>query len=204
MLGLIGNKGAVAASFGVYSTSLCMVCAHLASGTSAVEARNLEYAQLLQRIAFPTPPAELATDADAPPSVLEHDAVFWFGDLNSRINLDADATRSLAMRGELEQLRLHDQLLASQRAGAAFEGFVEGVLDFPPSYKYDIGTDVFDTSEKRRPPAWCDRVLWRATALKAHSGPRDAGAATEGEAATLPAPAPDTPLRTNRCGIKCG
>ena len=94
-------------------------------------------------------------DSNEPCSVLDHDFVIWLGDLNYRINLDAEATRTLATRGEIEALRAHDQLLSAVRSGAAFDSFSEAELDFPPTYKYDIGTDNFDTSEKRRPPAWC-------------------------------------------------
>ena len=200
LLGIMGNKGAVAASLAIHSTSLCVVCAHLASGSSAVDARNLEYAVLLQRLTFSGDGGESgeggegggkhgvgATGGGASGSsaggstsghhtrhggggddaeaaihgVLGHDCVVWFGDLNYRISLDGEATRSMAARGELTSLRAHDQLLAAQRSGAVFGGFVEAPLDFPPTYKYDIQSDAFDTSEKRRPPAWCDRVLWR-------------------------------------------
>jgi hypothetical protein len=37
---------------------------------------------------------------------------------------------------------------------AAFEGYEEGPLLFRPTYRYDVGTDNYDTSEKSRIPAW--------------------------------------------------
>lgn len=42
-----------------------------------------------------------------------------------------------------------------------FRGFIEGKLDFAPTYKYDLFSDDYDTSEKCRTPAWTDRVLWK-------------------------------------------
>ena len=38
--------------------------------------------------------------------------------------------------------------------------YIEGQLNFDPTYKYDDHSDVYDTSEKRRAPAWCDRILY--------------------------------------------
>ena len=46
-------------------------------------------------------------------------------------------------------------------AGLTFPHYSEARITFPPTYKYDLGTDTYDTSEKARIPAWCDRVLFR-------------------------------------------
>lgn len=64
---------------------------------------------------------------------------------------------------ELEYLRANDQLNLQRAAHKAFEGFEEGVLTFPPTYKYQPGADVYEErpDKKKRAPAWCDRVLWR-------------------------------------------
>lgn len=39
-------------------------------------------------------------------------------------------------------------------ARLAFEAYQEGPILFRPTYRYDVGTDNYDTSEKMRIPAW--------------------------------------------------
>jgi phosphatidylinositol-bisphosphatase len=62
----------------------------------------------------------------------------------------------------------HDELHQQMKKGKAFhDGWQEGPIRFLPSYKYDVGTvGVFDSSEKRRCPSWCDRILYRTRAAK--------------------------------------
>lgn len=48
-----------------------------------------------------------------------------------------------------------------QEQGNVFKNFLEGDINFAPTYKYDLFSDDYDTSEKCRAPAWTDRVLWK-------------------------------------------
>ncbi|KAJ9642939.1 hypothetical protein H2199_004461 [Coniosporium tulheliwenetii] len=63
----------------------------------------------------------------------------------------------------LSSLLPHDELHQQQKARKAFyDGWREGPIQFLPTYKYDRGSvGVFDSSEKRRTPSWCDRILYR-------------------------------------------
>ena len=63
----------------------------------------------------------------------------------------------------LSSLLAHDQLHAQMRSRKAFhDGWREGLIDFLPTYKYDVGSvGMFDSSEKQRGPSWCDRILYR-------------------------------------------
>jgi hypothetical protein len=155
LLGM-GNKGAVAASLQLYDSSVCMVCSHLAAGSKAVQARNSEVTILQSGLRFPDMTVSWRKGAPPPPlSVGHHDVVIWFGDLNYRINLpDSDVRAHLEGGGSLQALLIHDELRQQQAAEETFTNFREGTITFRPTYKYDVGTDTYDTSEKRRAPAW--------------------------------------------------
>ena len=60
-----------------------------------------------------------------------------------------------------DRLLQQDQLLREKRENRVFSGWNEAPITFAPTYKYDYGTDIYDSSEKARIPAYCDRVLWQ-------------------------------------------
>jgi hypothetical protein len=72
--------------------------------------------------------------------------VIWFGDFNYRIGLSLEATKDLVKRGDLERLFENDQLNLQMVAGLCFRFYSEARITFMPTYRYDIGTDEFDTS----------------------------------------------------------
>ena len=86
------------------------------------------------------------------------------GDLNYRLQtpptMTPDIIRALSDSFQLHKLLPLDQLHTQQKNGLAFTQFHEGKIDFKPTYKYDPSTNMWDTSEKNRAPAWCDRVLY--------------------------------------------
>ncbi|NXH87415.1 INP5K phosphatase, partial [Edolisoma coerulescens] len=53
------------------------------------------------------------------------------------------------------------QLNMAKKKEAFLKEFKEGPLQFKPTYKFDLYSEVYDTSEKRRKPAWTDRILWK-------------------------------------------
>lgn len=72
--------------------------------------------------------------------------VFWLGDLNYRIDdMDSDQVRRLADKGHYDILQANDQLVKQKREKKCFKGFHEGEINFKPTYKYDPGTDSWDT-----------------------------------------------------------
>ena len=61
----------------------------------------------------------------------------------------------------LEALLEADQFKQQRFQRKVFTGYSEGDITFIPTYKFDPGTDNWDSSEKARAPAWTDRVLWK-------------------------------------------
>nr|CAB3266760.1 synaptojanin-1-like [Phallusia mammillata] len=150
MGGTAGNKGAVAVSFLMYNTSMCFICSHFAAGQTQVLERNNDYNEITSNLTF-----------TKGRKIFSHDYVFWCGDFNYRIDLSGDEVKQLVKEKNWEKLKEFDQLLVHKRMGNIFKGFMEGDMNFAPTYKYDPFSDDYDTSEKCRTPAWTDRILWK-------------------------------------------
>ncbi|KAG6876892.1 hypothetical protein C0992_011416 [Termitomyces sp. T32_za158] len=166
MGGRYGNKGAIISRFVLDDTSICLLNCHLAAGQNAVPQRNGDVTAILERNAlFPVThfPFAYVGGGDGT-MILDHEIVIVNGDMNYRIDHRRDAIISSIRSNDYTHLLTHDQLLREIKYNRAcrFRGFSEGALNFPPTYKYDPHTNDYDTSEKRRSPAWCDRVLWRS------------------------------------------
>uniref|UniRef100_A0A4X1VTY8 phosphoinositide 5-phosphatase n=1 Tax=Sus scrofa TaxID=9823 RepID=A0A4X1VTY8_PIG len=149
MGGKAGNKGAVAIRFQFHSTSFCFICSHLTAGQSQVKERNEDYREITQKLSFPMGR-----------NIFSHDYVFWCGDFNYRIDLTYEEVFYFVKRQDWKKLLEFDQLQLQKSSGKIFKDFHEGTIDFGPTYKYDVGSAAYDTSDKCRTPAWTDRVLW--------------------------------------------
>ena len=156
--GVLGNKGCVAACLKLFGTSVAFVSAHLAAHESNVHQRNEMYHKISTDLAL-----DCHTPSRAPagtPLEGRFDCVVFMGDLNYRINGGRAMVERLIKSQRRPVLRNNDQLREEMTHGRAFSGYSEAKLDFDPTYKFNAGTSDYDTSAKRRVPAWTDRVLF--------------------------------------------
>ncbi|KAG2697058.1 hypothetical protein I3843_07G087800 [Carya illinoinensis] len=170
LMGYLGNKGSISISMSLHQTSFCFVCSHLTSGQKDGDElrRNSDVMEILRKTRFPR--VRGMSDAGSPQTILEHDRIIWLGDLNYRIALSYRSAKALVEMHNWRALLENDQLCIEQRRGHVFEGWNEGKIYFPPTYKYSTNSDRYagddrHPKEKRRTPAWCDRILWYGRGL---------------------------------------
>ncbi|PWN26070.1 DNase I-like protein [Jaminaea rosea] len=172
-----GNKGAILSRVTIDDTSCCFINAHLAAGQKHVKQRNADVAQIMEAEALPASISDGsdgggAADADVVyvsggdgQLVLDHELVFLGGDLNYRIDLPRSQVINAIERRDWPLLQERDQLTLELRKNAPtfrLRGFREaGEKEWGPTYKFDRGSGTYDSSEKKRAPAWCDRLLYR-------------------------------------------
>lgn len=111
------------------------------------------------------------------------DFVVFMGDLNYRINGNRSVVNKLLASEMHEVMLSNDQLRVSMAAGLVFPNFIgksprffhpcelifltrllllsiEPPLNFRPTYKFDLNSDVYDSGPKSRVPSWTDRILY--------------------------------------------
>ncbi|KAL6840561.1 hypothetical protein ACP4OV_030371 [Aristida adscensionis] len=158
-MGYIGNKGSISVSMSIYQTHFCFICCHLTSGEKDGDElkRNADVQEIHRRTIF-NPVSRLSM----PKTIYDHERIIWLGDLNYRINLPYEKTHELISKQDWNGLFRKDQLKVELRKGHLFDGWTEGVINFPPTYKYKVNSEKYISDEPRsgrRTPAWCDRIL---------------------------------------------
>jgi len=156
--GMAANKGGVAISFSYAGRiSLCFVVSHLAAGFSNTDDRHQDFKAIATGLHF-----------SRGRGLRDFDAVFWMGDFNFRIQASNSRVRGLIARARshrelflpiVNRLFESDQLNHQMASGQSFPFFDEHEIRFLPTYKFDKGTQLYDTSDKERVPAWTDRIV---------------------------------------------
>ncbi|KAI4310853.1 hypothetical protein MLD38_035800 [Melastoma candidum] len=182
----IGNKGAVGLRVRVYGRSLCLVNCHFAAHVEAIARRNADFDHVYRTMTFSRPSSLINVEAvaalsgaqqrraanamgpnvaEGAPELSEADMIIFLGDFNYRIEgISYDEARDFIRQRCFDWLREKDQLRAEMEAGHVFQGMREAVIMFPPTYKFERhspGLAGYDSGEKKRIPAWCDRILYR-------------------------------------------
>ncbi|CAL5226967.1 g9852 [Coccomyxa viridis] len=234
VLGMGGNKGAVAVSFSLYRRRIAFVCSHFAAHQNMVEARNANYATICRHLCFGKrgaanvePDVSSAggnradkarhaadtidngsdSDDETPPEpkllrgqgLKEMDMLVWLGDFNYRVDAEYAEAKGLVRRNDLSLLLSKDQLKLEMAAGRTFVHLQEAPITFRPTYKFDKHSQEpldYDSSEKRRVPAWTDRILFRGSQARQTSGPdggHTLGGSLYGRVYSIPAVPRDRP-----------
>lgn len=177
----IGNKGAVGLRIRVYDRIMCFVNCHFAAHLDAVNRRNADFDHVYRTMSFGRPTNLLnataagtlssipifrgTNSAEGMPELSEADMIIFLGDFNYRLDdISYDEARDFVSQRCFDWLREKDQLRAEMEAGNAFQGMREAIITFPPTYKFErhqAGLAGYDSGEKKRIPAWCDRILYR-------------------------------------------
>ncbi|XP_063534036.1 inositol polyphosphate 5-phosphatase E isoform X2 [Cydia strobilella] len=167
------TKGAVAISFALFGSTFLFVTAHLTAHQEKVKERVSDIKRIIRAIDLPK---NLPCRHKSKDVTNNFDYVFWCGDLNFRLGEPRTAVLQWIEQTEfplphhLPHGLLHaDQLTAVLEDGAAFRDFREAPITFPPTYKYDPGSQQFDTSSKQRAPAYTDRILFKARTMTGNS-----------------------------------
>ncbi|KAL1115935.1 hypothetical protein AAG570_005430 [Ranatra chinensis] len=158
------TKGALGIAFYLFGTSFLFITCHLTAHQDKVKERLNDIRRITKSLELPKvlPLSRHSRDVTD-----NFDYVFWCGDLNFRIcRPRTEVLNWLSQQSfpldEPHEFTSEDQLTSNLSSGSVLRGFEEAPITFPPTYKYDPGTQNFDSSQKRRTPSYTDRILYKS------------------------------------------
>ena len=139
--GVAANKGIICIKMSYCDKTISIFGSHFEAFDSRNEYRIKEWKQLTEMID-------------------NSDYAIMGGDLNFRITLPKLQVEQAINQKQLSYLLEFDSLRKSQKENSELQIWNEGQIGFQPTYKYDLSSDLYDTSPKQRIPSWCDRILF--------------------------------------------
>jgi phosphatidylinositol-bisphosphatase len=165
---LLKTKGALGISFAFFGSSFLFINSHLSAHQNKLKHRIEEYEKICQSFNLPKNLRPLNPRYVSKDVTARFDCVFWFGDLNFRLELSRKEVMDILDKAKNESnpsinsLIEKDQLTNTMKKGLAFSGFFESSSpQFPPTYKFKFGTNDYDTVSQRV-PSYTDRILYRS------------------------------------------
>lgn len=137
-----------------YDSAICFVNCHLPAGQKKCEARLAAFDYIHEK---------------AMGNVWDYSWIIFTGDTNFRVSLPYNSVLEYVQKyrqaesehgsAEVSGTLLHqmvsaDQLQCEKHKSAFLKKYQEQKIGFLPSYKFDIGSDTYDTSKKQRVPSW--------------------------------------------------
>eukprot|EP01127_Copromyxa_protea_P020955 TRINITY_DN7085_c0_g1_i1.p1 TRINITY_DN7085_c0_g1~~TRINITY_DN7085_c0_g1_i1.p1 ORF type:complete len:1077 (+),score=183.23 TRINITY_DN7085_c0_g1_i1:182-3232(+) len=151
--GLSEARGGLACRFDFHNTSFCFVCAHLSGGKDNHQDRVNDVSEIFSQTHFIQTPKHA--------TIKKHDYVFWFGDMGFRLDGTLSESEVLArLENKTLTLLLSKDKLNQKLTTIFGNGYKEGSIAFPPTYKYNIEGDP-DTYVPKTIPAWSDRIVYK-------------------------------------------
>ncbi|XP_053642270.1 uncharacterized protein INPP5E isoform X2 [Cherax quadricarinatus] len=156
------TKGGVGIGFQFFGTRILFINSHLTAHEEKQALRIQNFRNITRSLDLPRLLPHKHKHKDV---THRYDSVFWLGDLNFRLAVNRDHVFERLKKAGPEtyqHLLQWDQLSQARHKGEAFSEFEEGPITFAPTFKYDPGTDHYDTSSKQRVPSYTDRILFKS------------------------------------------
>ncbi|KAJ3090097.1 inositol polyphosphate 5-phosphatase [Quaeritorhiza haematococci] len=140
---VIGNKGAVAVAMQFDDASILFVNSHFTAHQRRVAERNNDFKRINEEMklaSFGGNGNVNSSDGSIATRLMDrYDYVFWFGDMNYRVDGTRASVEEMIVTNRLQDLLAKDQLQNEMKKGNVFPGFSEAPIAFLPTYKFDVG-----------------------------------------------------------------